>query len=91
MAKLSADTKRRLNSVVNVGKTIFHWGFIPTVLYLGKDLVNHIVVIVPNFSMYPTMNFLSFSKNNVMTHFPCLILGFRKGTEPGMPPITIMR
>nr|CAH0108591.1 unnamed protein product [Daphnia galeata] len=51
MAKLSPDTKRKLTAVVNVGKTIFHWSFIPTVLYLG----------------------------------------FRQGTDPGMPPITIMR
>ncbi len=36
MAKLSAETKKRLNDVINVGKTVFHWGFIPTVLYLGK-------------------------------------------------------
>ena len=37
MAKLSPDTKRKLTAVVNVGKTIFHWSFIPTVLYLGKS------------------------------------------------------
>ncbi|KZS06082.1 Mitochondrial import receptor subunit TOM7 [Daphnia magna] len=50
MAKLSPDTKKKLTAVVNFGKTIFHWSFIPTVLYLG----------------------------------------FRQGTDPGMPPITIM-
>lgn len=36
MAKLSPETKKRLTAVVDVGKTIFHWSFIPTVLYLGR-------------------------------------------------------
>ena len=31
--------KQRVTTVVNVAKTCFHWGFIPTVLYLGIDLV----------------------------------------------------
>ena len=36
MAKMNEATKKRLGAVVGVGKTLFHWGFIPTVLYLGK-------------------------------------------------------
>lgn len=35
MAILSEDAKQRLLLVVNVTKTVFHYGFIPTVLYLG--------------------------------------------------------
>lgn len=33
---LSPDAKERLGVVFSVVKTAFHWGFIPTVLYLGK-------------------------------------------------------
>ena len=35
MSRFSPETKKRLTAVVNLGKTIFHLGFIPTVLYLG--------------------------------------------------------
>ena len=38
MAKLSPETKKRITTVVNLAKTIFHIGFVPTVLYLGKEL-----------------------------------------------------
>ncbi|XP_065167440.1 mitochondrial import receptor subunit TOM7 homolog isoform X1 [Atheta coriaria] len=31
----SEDTKERLSLVIDIGKTLFHYGFIPTVLYLG--------------------------------------------------------
>ncbi|XP_055851507.1 mitochondrial import receptor subunit TOM7 homolog [Episyrphus balteatus] len=47
---LSPGAKERLESVFDVTKTVFHWGFIPMVLYLG----------------------------------------FRKGAEPGMPPLSIL-
>lgn len=33
---LSPDAKERLSVVFEVAKTAFHWGFIPTVIYLGK-------------------------------------------------------
>lgn len=33
--KLSPGTAQRLQTVIELGKTVFHWGFIPTVLYLG--------------------------------------------------------
>lgn len=33
---LSPDAKDRLGVVFEVVKTAFHWGFIPTVLYLGN-------------------------------------------------------
>ncbi|KAK8379305.1 hypothetical protein O3P69_019291 [Scylla paramamosain] len=33
--KLSPDAKQRLQTVLNIGKTVFHWGFLPLVLYLG--------------------------------------------------------
>nr|XP_022899743.1 mitochondrial import receptor subunit TOM7 homolog [Onthophagus taurus] len=32
---LSEGAKQRLSIVVNMGKTVFHYGFLPTVLYLG--------------------------------------------------------
>ena len=35
MVKMSRDMKRRVSTVVWLAKTAFHWGFIPTVLYLG--------------------------------------------------------
>ena len=46
---MSPDALNRLNRVISLFKTGFHWGFLPTVLYLG----------------------------------------FRKGSEPGMPPLTL--
>lgn len=49
MAFLSDGAKQRLSIVINMGKTVFHIGFIPTVLYLG----------------------------------------FQKGSDPGMPEITL--
>jgi len=49
MAILSEGAKARVNTLINVAKTAFHWGFMPTVLYLG----------------------------------------FQKGTEPGMPELTL--
>jgi hypothetical protein len=33
---LSEQAKERLGLVFEVAKTAFHWGFIPTVLYLGS-------------------------------------------------------
>ncbi|XP_058818523.1 mitochondrial import receptor subunit TOM7 homolog [Topomyia yanbarensis] len=47
---LSPDAKERLSVVFEIVKTTFHWGFIPTVLYLG----------------------------------------FRQGSEAGMPPLSVM-
>ena len=35
MAILSEGAKARVNTLLNVAKTAFHWGFMPTVLYLG--------------------------------------------------------
>ncbi|XP_074658956.1 mitochondrial import receptor subunit TOM7 homolog [Tubulanus polymorphus] len=35
MVKLSTAMKKRISTVFSIGKTAFHWGFIPTVLYLG--------------------------------------------------------
>lgn len=34
--KLSEASKERLQIVFEIGKTVFHYSFIPTVLYLGK-------------------------------------------------------
>ena len=49
MALISEGAKERINTVVSMAKTVFHWGFMPTVIYLG----------------------------------------FQKGTEPGMPELTL--
>jgi len=35
MVKMSQGTKERLSLVINACRYLFHWGFIPTVLYLG--------------------------------------------------------
>ena len=35
MAILSEGAKARVGTLINVAKTAFHWGFMPTVLYLG--------------------------------------------------------
>uniref|UniRef100_A0A8C5D3T8 Mitochondrial import receptor subunit TOM7 homolog n=1 Tax=Gadus morhua TaxID=8049 RepID=A0A8C5D3T8_GADMO len=35
MAKLSKETKQRLQQVFQCGQFVIRWGFIPTVLYLG--------------------------------------------------------
>lgn len=37
---LSPEVKERLGVVFQVAKTAFHWGFIPTVIYLGKQFGN---------------------------------------------------
>jgi len=38
MAKMSEGTKQRLSTVINATKFVVHWGFIPSVIYLGKFL-----------------------------------------------------
>jgi len=48
MGLLSEGVKDRVGSVVMVAKTVFHWGFMPAVIYLG----------------------------------------FKKGVESGMPPLS---
>lgn len=35
---LSAGAKERFGIVFELAKTAFHWGFIPTVIYLGKAI-----------------------------------------------------
>jgi len=50
MVKMSPATKQRVTTVTNIAKTVFHWGFVPTLLYLG----------------------------------------FKKGAEPGMPPLSVL-
>ena len=48
---LSEQAKERLGMVFEVAKTAFHWGFIPTVLYLGKQtnslLILQEIIIFP--------------------------------------------
>lgn len=38
MAKLSKETKQRLQQLFQCGQFVIRWGFIPTVLYLGQYL-----------------------------------------------------
>jgi import receptor subunit TOM7 len=66
---LSEQSKERIGTVFEVAKTIFHWGFIPTVLYLGK-----IAIIKKVF---------------LNVHSQISIIGFSKGSEPNMPPLSI--
>ncbi|PRD32312.1 UNVERIFIED_CONTAM: Mitochondrial import receptor subunit TOM7-like protein [Trichonephila clavipes] len=47
---MNPETKKRIANVFAIVKTAFHWGFIPTVVYLG----------------------------------------YKKGADPGMPPITAL-
>jgi len=35
---MKAEVKQRAIAIIGLGKTVFHWGFIPVVLYLGKLL-----------------------------------------------------
>lgn len=42
----SEGTKQRLSIVIELSKTVFHYGFIPTVLYLGKLTCNLIKTAV---------------------------------------------
>lgn len=35
---MSDGAKQRLSVVIELAKTAFHYGFIPTVLYLGKPI-----------------------------------------------------
>jgi len=35
MALLSQGSLQRLNTLVDMAKTTFHWGFVPAILYLG--------------------------------------------------------
>lgn len=48
---LSEGVKQRLSIVIDLGKTIFHYGFIPTVLYLGNFnrfciLYNYLIIFL---------------------------------------------
>ncbi|KAG8005160.1 Mitochondrial import receptor subunit TOM7-like protein [Nibea albiflora] len=36
MAKMSKETKQRLQQLFQCGQFVIRWGFIPTVLYLGQ-------------------------------------------------------
>ena len=35
MPVLSEGAKARVLTIVGAAKTVFHWGFMPTILYLG--------------------------------------------------------
>lgn len=74
---LSPDVKERLSVVFEVAKTAFHWGFIPTVIYLGNSIEKGI-----HFYSYITTKLF-----NLFNEFA----GFRKGAEGGHPPLTIFR
>ncbi|KAM7384147.1 hypothetical protein PAMA_011475 [Pampus argenteus] len=40
MAKISKETKQRLQQLFQCGQFVIRWGFIPTVLYLGQYVSN---------------------------------------------------
>uniref|UniRef100_A0AAZ3S156 Mitochondrial import receptor subunit TOM7 homolog n=1 Tax=Oncorhynchus tshawytscha TaxID=74940 RepID=A0AAZ3S156_ONCTS len=54
MAKLSKETKQRLQTVFQAGQFVIRWGFIPTVLYLEpiKCFDNHL--------SFPVMTWISY-------------------------------
>ncbi|ELU15483.1 hypothetical protein CAPTEDRAFT_120988 [Capitella teleta] len=33
-SKLTPETRKRIGTVMEIGKTAFHWGFVPYILYL---------------------------------------------------------
>ncbi|RDD38761.1 Mitochondrial import receptor subunit TOM7-like protein [Trichoplax sp. H2] len=35
MVKMNEDTKKRIRRVISTGQTLFQWGFIPVIVYLG--------------------------------------------------------
>ena len=55
MSRFSPETKKKLTAIVDLGKTVFHIGFIPTVLYLGISLPN----TLQYYTIY-TINYYSF-------------------------------
>lgn len=36
MPQLSEETKEKIRKAADIGKTVFHWGFVPLVIYLGQ-------------------------------------------------------
>lgn len=76
---LSDGVKERLGVVVDIVQTTFHWGFVPMVLYLG------------NYSIH-VQKAAALSIDFVLTFiFLCFIhIGFSKGAEPGMPPLSLL-
>lgn len=74
---LSPDAKERLGVVFEVTKTIFHWGFIPAVIYLGKILTlvfnkQNVVLGVGLFLRLTTfMNYRSLEINSLINISSC--------------------
>lgn len=33
---MNSETKERLNAVLGLVRTVFQWGYIPAIIYLGK-------------------------------------------------------
>lgn len=77
---LSPDAKERFAVVFEVAKTAVHWGFIPTVLYLGEyfavSTTPHNLNAGYRFFIWP-----------VSVYYP----GFQKGAEIGQPPLSLLR
>lgn len=53
---LSEGVKQRLSVVIELGKTVFHYGFIPTVVYLGTQ------ILFNNYLVNKFCSFLGFQK-----------------------------
>lgn len=85
---LTDGVKQRLSIVIELGKTVFHYGFIPTVLYLGKTSVftqAYFFKLFLNCTMCRTLKY-SISGSQV-----CVVSGFKKGADPGMPELAITK
>lgn len=85
---MNEDTKKRVRRVLNAGQTLFQWGFIPTILYLGREqwIYSNYNNIQPNF----------ISAILIIVYFfflSCLsaAVGFKQGPDPQMPEFGLLR
>lgn len=84
---MSPGVKERLEVVYEIAKTTFHWGFVPMVLYLGKQSWNKHFLAPHVYVMYSWIREWKCDINFIpVFNFP----GFKKGAEAGMPPLSIM-
>lgn len=76
---LSADAKERLGVVFEVAKTVFHWGFIPTIVYLGKNWNLHSLGITQTMTNITTKFLI---RNSLFVRWNCRIQQRRRSWPP---------
>ena len=81
------ETKKRIQKVLKVSKTVFHWGFIPLIIYLGR-YSSHVFDFYAELAKFEPqiLNFLSL----FLKLHHCFV-GLKQGGEPGMPEPTLLR